>query len=451
MILPGLKSASLISIGQLCDDDCDVLLNKTKLVAIKDNKIILKGTRNYSDGLWDIPIYKRRISEQNYPDPSIHPGIYATNKLELANSLRVHHSKITPTSNRHRRLPRHMRYYDQLLQDNIDYISIDKQVRQDKKTYIPVTITSPSMSVIIHKKKTHTDLVKYLHAAAFSPVKSTFQKAIQNNHFKSWPGLTPTILKHLPTSVNTVQGHIRQEQQNLQSTKLTSLPPEHLRTIKKRFERLKEKKKPGQTITDVLHEELDEDSFPPSPTPNIKTNDVAYMVIDKNELSTAYTDLTGRFPCKSSSGNEYLLVAYHYDANCIIANPLRNRKKDTITEAWTSIHKTFTCAGVSPNTYVMDNEISQEFIDVLVKNDTSYQLVPPHTHRRNLAERAIQTWKSHFKAGLASVDPNFPLSEWDRLVQQANITLNLLRSARTNPKYPRTHIYLGNFTLRLHL
>ena len=174
-------------------------------------------------------------------------------------------------------------------------------------------------------------------------------------------------LKHLPTSVNTVQGHIRQEQQNLQNTKLTSLPPEHLRTIKKRFERLKEKKKPGQTITDVLHEELDEDSFPPSPTPNIKTNDVAYMVIDKNELSTAYTDLTGRFPCKSSSGNEYLLVAYHYDGNCIIAKPLRNRKKDTITEAWTSIHNSFSCAGVSPNTYVMDNEILQEFIDVLVK------------------------------------------------------------------------------------
>ena len=38
MILPQLKSASLISIGQLCDDNCDVLLNKTKLIAIKNNK-----------------------------------------------------------------------------------------------------------------------------------------------------------------------------------------------------------------------------------------------------------------------------------------------------------------------------------------------------------------------------------------------------------------------------
>ena len=40
MILPGLKNALLISIGIFCDNDCEVLLNKTKLVTIKENKII---------------------------------------------------------------------------------------------------------------------------------------------------------------------------------------------------------------------------------------------------------------------------------------------------------------------------------------------------------------------------------------------------------------------------
>ena len=72
-----------------------------------------------------------------------------------------------------------------------------------------------------------------------------------------------------------------------------------------------------------------------------------------------------------------------------------------------------TQAGTAPNTYAMDNDISLEFIAALTKNTTSYQLVPPHTHCRNLAERSIQNFKNHFKAGLASVDPNFPLSEWD--------------------------------------
>ena len=71
--------------------------------------------------------------------------------------------------------------------------------------------------------------------------------------------------------------------------------------------------------------------------------------------------------------------------------------------------------------------------------------MPPYLHRRNLAERAIQTWKNHFKAGLASLNPNFPLSEWDRLLEQANITLNLLRASRSNPKISAYTYIFGEF------
>ena len=68
----------------------------------------------------------------------------------------------------------------------------------------------------------------------------------------------------------------------------------------------------------------------------------------------------------------------------------------------------------------------------MIKNQTTFQLVPPHTYRANAAERAIQTFKAHFTAGLASVDPDCPVSEWDRLLTQAFITLNLFRTARSN-------------------
>ena len=53
-VLPHLKNSSLISIGQLCDDDCNVELTKKELIANKNETIILRGKQNRSDGLWDI-------------------------------------------------------------------------------------------------------------------------------------------------------------------------------------------------------------------------------------------------------------------------------------------------------------------------------------------------------------------------------------------------------------
>jgi hypothetical protein len=70
----------------------------------------------------------------------------------------------------------------------------------------------------------------------------------------------------------------------------------------------------------------------------------------------------------------------------------------------------------------------------LTVNDIAYQLVPPHCHRRNAAERAIRTFKEQFVAGLSSDDPAFPLHLWDRLLPQAEITLNLLRTSRLHPQ-----------------
>ena len=43
------------------------------------------------------------------------------------------------------------------------------------------------------------------------------------------------------------------------------------------------------------------------------------------------------------------------------------------------------------------------------------------------------------------MNPQFPLSEWDRLLEQANITLNLLRSARVNPKLSAYSYIFGDF------
>jgi hypothetical protein len=41
-----------------------------------------------------------------------------------------------------------------------------------------------------HDKSNQKELINYLHAACFSPVKSTWITAIKNGHFTLWPGLT---------------------------------------------------------------------------------------------------------------------------------------------------------------------------------------------------------------------------------------------------------------------
>ena len=55
-VFPGLNNASLLLLGQLCDDNCIAILDKHKLQIIKDTNIILTGKRNTRDGLWDITL-----------------------------------------------------------------------------------------------------------------------------------------------------------------------------------------------------------------------------------------------------------------------------------------------------------------------------------------------------------------------------------------------------------
>ena len=55
-IFRDLHTASLISLGQLCDDNCQVFLDKDRLIVLKHQEVIVVGHRNHNDGLWDIPL-----------------------------------------------------------------------------------------------------------------------------------------------------------------------------------------------------------------------------------------------------------------------------------------------------------------------------------------------------------------------------------------------------------
>ena len=65
-VLAELKSSSLLSIGQICDDNCIAIFSKTKLHVAKKQKIILQGTRDPLNGMWNFP-----LPLQDNPSPTI--------------------------------------------------------------------------------------------------------------------------------------------------------------------------------------------------------------------------------------------------------------------------------------------------------------------------------------------------------------------------------------------
>ena len=250
------------------------------------------------------------------------------------------------------------------------------------------------------------DLVKFLHAAAGFPVMDTWVKAIRNNQFATWPGLTSEIVyKHLPKSDATIKGHLKQQRQNVRLTKIQ------------------------HDYNDVTPREI-----------NTKTNNIFATIIDYR--SEIFTYVTGPFPVVSSRRNKYVFVLYEYDSNYIMITPIQDKKKTTTIEAYKKQLNTLKICGLKPKLQKLDNKVSQLLLEYINDENIDYQLVPPHMHQRNLAERAIQTFKSHFIAMLCGCDPNFPLHLWCRLLPQAEITLNLLRTSQINPNlsaYAQVH------------
>jgi hypothetical protein len=245
------------------------------------------------------------------------------------------------------------------------------------------------------------DIIQYLHQAACSPVPSTWCQAIDAGFFTTWLILTAALVrKYLPKSLATAtaKGHLRQEYQGKRST---------------------------QTPTKTTVPES-------PPEPKTRTNWVYMQPIEVT--GKIFSNQTGRFPLTSSRGNKYIMIVYDYDSNAILAEPLKSRSENELLRAYTKIHDELSSRGLKPVLQILDNECPSKLKRFMKVNDVTYQLVPPHLHRRNAAERVISTWKDHFIAALSNTDPNSPLHLWCHLIEQATTTLNLLQPSRINPK-----------------
>ena len=85
---------------------------------------------------------------------------------------------------------------------------------------------------------------------------------------------------------------------------------------------------------------------------------------------------------------------------------------------------------LTPQLNKLDNEISQLMTTYMENEQIKNELIATSLRCRNLAERAIQIFQNHFISGLCSTHPDFPVNLWDKLLPQAELTLNLLRPSR---------------------
>ena len=155
-------------------------------------------------------------------------------------------------------------------------------------------------------------------------------------------------------------------------------------------------------------------------------------VVDLKEVM--YTNQTGKFPFLSSKGNRYVMVGYHADANYIFQEAMKNRTERQMIDTYQRIVQRMRAGGLTVKKHILDNEISEGYKEAIKGNDVTHELVPPSDHRRNLAERAIQTAKNHFVGVIAGVHENFPMHLWCRLLAQAELQLNMQRQSNVTPK-----------------
>merc|ERR1712177_90208 len=180
-ICPGLANMSLVGIKTLVDAGCEVLFSQDDCIVLYKGSIVWKGGRQARSGLWILPLSPEGVEEMNKLQ------IEPTSWLATVDQLRKEAARTDQAE--------------------------DKQVNN------------------VFHTTTKAELIKYLHQAAFSLVKATWKKAIENGYFTTWPGLTPeAVEKYLPRhSPATDKGHMARQKQGIRPTKTEKWAAKKLR------------------------------------------------------------------------------------------------------------------------------------------------------------------------------------------------------------------------------
>ncbi len=399
-IVPLLSVTSLIGIRLLCKAGCTVVFDDKKCDVMYNSMVILRGFKDPSTDLWPLPIPKTVCIT---PGPTVLPqsGLCIDRAPHLKLEAGHNHPAITVAS-------------------------------------------------FTHSVHTCSNGGKFAHQSLCNPKISTLLKAVQKGFLKGCPNMTEMfILKYLNASPATTKECMKRPQHGIRSTRPKPAAKGHPNAI------------PGpvaQIAPPVLPLFND---IPVYPGPGHATQPGPNIIVEDDDDSTAnifcfgafanknsgivYHDLTGCFPFMLFDGSMCFFMLYHYESNAILATPIAGLDNDSIFHAYKKYFEELTAKGFKPKLNVMDNQATKHIKKLLTKNNCKLQVVKPHNHWINAAERAIQTFKAAFIAALAKRDSTFPLQLWDRLTPQVQDTLNLLRALQIDPTISAYEILNGPY------
>ena len=172
-------------------------------------------------------------------------------------------------------------------------------------------------------------LVRFLHAAAGFPIKSTWLAAIWAGNYATCPGLTYENAKtYHPTTGETLKGHMTHTLQGVRSTKRKETPSNQTRGV-------------SPISSDI---------------PATKSNKLFVVV---KPVSKLYIDDMGRFPIRSRSGHRYIILSFHCGSKSILIEPFQYHYDRQHITAYIPIMTRLRERGHVVDLQVLDNEASK--------------------------------------------------------------------------------------------
>jgi len=377
-IFPQLTSASLISIGLLCDHGCTAVYTNTQVQILDaQQNVVLTGSRSPITKLWMIPLVP-------------------TDNMARGTNTDVSRGHTMSTV-------------------------IHSQTQAELVRFYHAALGSPAVSTLLAALR-----------KGFINIPGFTVKAVRRNI----PHTIATSKGHLD---QTRQGQHSTHKPKLTKTKAKALKrKDKLAKAANILSSIVGGTATADEIAEMLAdafplEKLSSSNLQSKHNSIVETTITTMIVPTYESTQQNHSDMPSRLPVRSRSGYEYLLIMFGEDPNFIHAEPMASRHSRDHTGAYRRGTSFYTEHGFKPKYERLDNETSAELEAYLRQENIAIQYVAPQQHRTNKAERAIRTFKNHWIAAHGTADPLFPLNMWDRTLEQVELTLNLLRGSAINP------------------